>query len=69
MRIKVYTNEHGGRYLGKAPWYTWPESRDTGYVAWYLILWRLLCMPLVLLGGCLWSLGVLLTLGKLEWPQ
>jgi len=50
----------------KSPWYRWPESREKGRVAWFVILRRLIFWPALLLGKCITFLAIL---GAFGWRE
>lgn len=40
-------------------WYRWPENKQTGRVAWFIILRRLLFLPLLLISKCIMFVSIL----------
>lgn len=52
-----------GREVMSGKWYRWPEDKRTGRVAWFVVAWRLLWVPLIYSGFAIGLLGTLLAYG------
>lgn len=44
-------------------WWRWPENKETGHVAWFVILRRLAFLPLMAIGALLYLTGIALSYG------
>lgn len=69
-RSRTIRNNTGtGNILLSEPWWTWPRDQRKGYVAWWVIVWRLCWAPLYFIGCILLGSYTLAVKGRFEWPR